>query len=188
MYRPNLNWHRSFDLCKLVDARRHATRSVWMLHPTFNISLIGRVASTLVDALYLNGPLHHTLYSRVDVRRSIIDFHQILHDDRGLPLFHLQTFLGSINSLAASGWKRPNRGKVFIILSFIELKHPNLATLFRLRTRINPVNLLRIVQGTCPLAFGAIILVKFHFFSFGGRKPTPLSRSNWNLAGSIATC
>jgi len=38
------------------------------------------------------------------------------------------------------------------------------------------------VQGTRPL--GTIILVKLDFFvSFGGRKPTPLNRSRWNLAG-----
>ena len=48
----SLNWHRSFDVCKLVDARRRAsTRSVWML-PIFNISLIGRV-----DTLGVNGAL-----------------------------------------------------------------------------------------------------------------------------------
>jgi len=33
------------------------------------------------------------------------------------------------------------------------------------------------VQGTRPL--GAIILVKFHFFQFWGRKPPPLDRSRW---------
>jgi len=37
----SLSWHRSFDVCKLVDARR--------MLPIFNISLIGRV-----DALSLN--------------------------------------------------------------------------------------------------------------------------------------
>ena len=35
----NLNWHRSFDLCKLVDARRHARCECFLS----NISLIGRV-------------------------------------------------------------------------------------------------------------------------------------------------
>ena len=67
--------------------------------------------------------------------------------------------------------KMPHRGKLFIILSFIELNQPNLAKLCRLRMRINPVNFVRIVQGTHPL--GAIIQVKFQFLSFEGRKPTP---------------
>ena len=80
------------------------------------------------------------------------------------------------------GWKRPHRSKLFLILPFIEIKQPNLAKLCRLRTRINCVNFVKIVQGTRPL--GAIILVKFHFFfSFGGRKPPPLNRSRSNLAG-----
>ena len=149
-----------------------------------------------------------------------------------------QTFLCTINSLAARshwkcGWNRLHRGKLFIILSSIELNQPNLADLCRLRMHIKPVNFVRIAQGVRPL--GAIILVKFeifkvfwaanphpwtdqgeicqmfklckfcknrarttrllgainyigkilNFYSFGGRKPTPLSRSRWNLAGSF---
>jgi len=43
-------------------------------------------------------------------------------------------------------------------------------------TRINPVYFVRIVQGTRPL--GAIILVKFLFLKFWGRKPTPVNRSS----------
>jgi len=74
---------------------------------------------------------------------------------------------------------------MFIILSFIEIKQPKLAVLCRLSTRINPINFVKIMHGTRPL--GAIILVKFHFFSFGGRKPPPLSRSRWYLAGRSAT-
>jgi len=43
----SLNWHRSLDFCKLLDARRRAlTRSVWMLN-IFNISLIWRVDARL---------------------------------------------------------------------------------------------------------------------------------------------
>jgi len=87
-------------------------------------------------------------------------------------------FLGPINSLAARGhwkfgWKRPHRGKLFIILLFIEIKQPNLAKLCTLRTRINHVNFVKkVVQGTRPL--GAIILVKFQFISvLGAVNPTP---------------
>ena len=86
--------------------------------------------------------------------------------NRGGPCRHFipQTFSGLINSLAASGhrkfgWKRPHWGKLFIVLSFNEIKQLNLAGSCRIRTRINPVNFVRIVQGTRPL--GAIILVKF---------------------------
>jgi len=74
----------------------------------------------------------------------------------------------------------PIEVNLLIILSFIEIKQPYLAKLCRLRTRIKLVNLVKIVQGTRPL--GAVILLKFHFFSFGGRKPPPLDRSRWNLA------
>ena len=89
----------------------------------------------------------------------------------------VKTFLSPINSLAARGHrkfvgKRPHRGKLFIILSFIELKQPNVAVVCRLRTSVNPVNFVRIVQGTRRLR--VIILVKF-YFTFWGRKPTPLS-------------
>jgi len=70
---------------------------------------------------------------------------------------------------------------MLIILSFIEIKQLNLAQLCRLRTRINAVNFVKVVQGTSHL--GAIISVKFQFFSFGGRKPPPLNRSRSNLAG-----
>jgi len=48
---------------------------------------------------------------------------------------------------------------LFIVLSLIEIKQPNLTDLFRLRTRLNSVNFVRILQGTRPL--GVIILVKF---------------------------
>jgi len=48
---------------------------------------------------------------------------------------------------------------------------PYLAKLCRLRTRIKVVNFVKIVQGTRPL--GAVIEVKFHFFSFGAVNPTP---------------
>jgi len=101
------------------------------------------------------------------------DFHQILHSDRGGPCHHFRpyTFLGPINSFPARGhrkfgWKCPHRRKLFIILSFIEIKQPNLAELCRLMTRIKIINFVKIVQGTRPL--GAIILVKFQFFSVLG--------------------
>ena len=47
----SLNWHRSFDVCKLVDARRRA--SVWMRMWIFNISLIWCVGRrTLTRSLW----------------------------------------------------------------------------------------------------------------------------------------
>ena len=105
-----------------------------------------------------------------------------------MPSFHPLNIFGRISSSAARshrnfGWKSPHRDNFFIILSFTELKQPNLAKLCRLRTRINSVNFVRIVQVTRPLGAIIYILVKFHFLSFGGRKPTPLSRSRWNLTG-----
>jgi len=44
--------------------------------------------------------------------------------------------------------------------------------------RIKLVNFVKILQGTRPL--GVIILVKFHFFSFGGLNPHP-----WTDQGEI---
>jgi len=84
--------------------------------------------------------------------------------------------LGPINSFAAVGcrkfgWKHPDRGKLFVIFSFIEIKQPNLAKLCRMRTRINPVNFVRILQVTRPL--GAIILVKSFFTVLEAVNPTP---------------
>jgi len=107
------------------------------------------------------------------------DFYHILHDDRGPPCHHCTTltFLDHISSLATRGrqkfgWKCPHRGKLFIILSFIELKQPNLAEVCIPRMRRNPVNFVRIVQVTRPL--GATILVKFQFLlSFGAVNPHP---------------
>ena len=58
-----------------------------------------------------------------------------------------KTFLDLISSLAARGHRKfgskmPHRGKLlFIVLSFIELKQPNLAGLRTLKTRINLVHL-----------------------------------------------
>ena len=52
----SLNCHRSFDVCKLVDALRRGRCELWMLL-IFNISLIGRV-----DALGLNGALWSTVF------------------------------------------------------------------------------------------------------------------------------
>jgi len=48
----NLNWHRSFDLCKLVDARQRARCECFL-----SLTLVWLDASTRVDALGLNGPL-----------------------------------------------------------------------------------------------------------------------------------
>jgi len=82
----------------------------------------------------------HFILSRRSASRN---FRQILHGDRSGPCHHfmLQTFLDLVHSFAAKGrrkfgWKRPHRGKLLIILSFIELKQPYLAQLCRLRTRI----------------------------------------------------
>ena len=128
----------------------------------------------------------HFVLSR---RRELRDFNQILqilHGDRGGTCHHFRsyTFLGPVHSFAARGrrkfgWKRPHRGKLFIILSFMEIKLPYLAKLCRLRTCINAVNFLKIVQWIRPL--GVIILIKFQFFSVWGQKPPPLSWSRWNL-------
>jgi len=114
------------------------------------------------------------------------DFHEILHGDRGGPCHHFRskTFLGPVHSFAARvrrkfGWKRPHRSKLLTILSFIEIKQPYLAKLCRLRTRINPVNLVKIVQGTLRGNYIGKIPI---YFSFGGREPPPLDRSRWNLA------
>jgi len=71
--------------------------------------------------------------------------------------------------------KTPHRGKLFIILSFIGLNQPNLC---RLRTRIKPCKFCKNRARGPPLKIP-------NFQSFGGRKPTPLSRSRWNLAGSV---
>jgi len=56
--------------------------------------------------------------------------------------------LAPINSFSAMGRrkfgrKRPRRSKLLIILSFIEVKQPNLAQLCRLRTRIYHVNFVK---------------------------------------------
>jgi len=61
----SLNWHRSFDVRKLVDARR---RSVWML-PIFNISLLGCV--TRANALGVNGALD-TSRRRRHIKKNLI--------------------------------------------------------------------------------------------------------------------
>ena len=56
---------------------------------------------------------------------------------------------------------------------------PNLVQLCKLRTRINYVNFIKIEQGTRPL--GALILVKFEFFSvLGALNPHP-----WTDQGQI---
>jgi len=113
---------------------------------------------------------HHTSSSHADVRRSISNkFCMMIEVVRAI--ISPQTLLGSINSLAARryrkfGCKRPYRGKLIIILSFIELNQPNLAYFCRLRTRIKPVNFVRIARGVRRL--GAIILVKFQIFTVLG--------------------
>ena len=67
--------------------------------------------------------------------------------------------------LPLGGVENVAENELLIILSFIEIKQPYFAKLCRLGTHIKLVNFVKIVQGTRPL--GAIILVKFHFFSFG---------------------
>jgi len=64
----NLKWHRSFDLCKLVDARR-CTR-VDALGVNASYSLIGRV-----DARGLNGPVVRVKYLRNYYLESLIIQH-----------------------------------------------------------------------------------------------------------------
>jgi len=108
-----------------------------------------------------------------------------LTGDRGGPCHHFRfiTFLAPINSFAARGrrkfgWKCPRRSKLLIILSFIEIKQPNLAQLCRLRTRINHVNFVKIVQVTRPSGnyIGKIPI----FSSFGAVNPHP-----WTNQGEI---
>ena len=95
----------------------------------------------------------HSIYSIVAYRKSFaagasFDFYHILH--RGGPCHHLRCKLFWRSSCDET----PQLGKLFIILSFIEVievKQPNLADLCRLRARINSVNFVRIVKGTCTL-------------------------------------
>jgi len=59
--------------------------------------------------------------------------------------------------------------------------------MYRLRTRITCVNFIKIVQGTRPL--GAIILVKFEFFSvLGAVKPHPWTDQGQILQGGAPPC
>jgi len=73
MYR--LNWHRSLDVCKLLDTRwRASTRSVWML-TIFNISLIWRVEArrrTLTHSVWtgLNCTTRHIIYMSLLLTRN----------------------------------------------------------------------------------------------------------------------
>ena len=115
-------------------------------------------------------------------------FPPILHGDRGGLGHHFRsyTFLGPIHSFAARGrrkfgWKRPHRSKLLIILSFIEIKQPNLVELCRLVKRINCVNFYKNRARDPPLRGNYIGKIPI-FFSFWGRKPPPLNRSRWNLA------
>jgi len=125
-----------------------------------------------------------------------------------VPSYHPQTFLGPVNSLVATGhrkfgWKRHHRGKLFIILSFIELNQPNLADFCRLRIHIKPVNFVRIAQGVrthtaepIKVKFGReertygsfLLLAKFHLdrcnmSPLRGEKPQnrPVSKNNARL-------
>jgi len=80
-----------------------------------------------------------------------------------MPSFHPKLFyvpslvmpLGVIKNWAENS---ASKGKLFTVLSYIELKPPNSAELCRLRT----VNFVRILQGNRPL--WAIILLKFQIF------------------------
>ena len=99
---------------------------------------------------------------------------------RGGPCHHFRskTFLGPVHSFAARGrgkfgWKRPHRSKLLIILSFIEIKQPNLAHLCRLRTCINPVNFVKKNRTRDPPIRGNYIGKIPFFFSFGAVNPHP---------------
>jgi len=91
----------------------------------------------------------------------------ISHDDKGCLCHHFisQTLLDSVSRLAAKGHRKfcrkcptdHDRRQLFIVLSFIEVKQPNLLELCRPRRHINSVNFVRIAQGASPL--GTIILV-----------------------------
>ena len=105
----------------------------------------------------------HFVLSR---RRASRNFHQILHGDRGGQGHHFRshTFLGPIHCFAAMGrrkfgWKHRHRSNLLIILSFIEIMQPILGKLCKLRTHINCVNFIKIVQGTCPLGAHSIFSV-----------------------------
>ena len=127
---------------------------------------------------------HHISSSHAEVHRAIsTKFCMVIEVVRAIisgPIL----FLGPIHSFAARGrrkfgWNRPNRSKLLIILSFIEIKQPYLAELRRLSARIKLVNFVKIVQGTRPLR--AIIFVKFDFFSvLGAVNPHP-----WTDHGEI---
>jgi len=68
-----------------------------------------------------------------------------------MPSLHLPKFLDPISSLPAMGHRKFGRkclnlGKLFIVLSFIEIKQQNLAILCKPRARINHINFVRIAQ------------------------------------------
>ena len=114
----------------------------------------------------------YVVHSLIWWRRENLNMGAQLQIMRFWYLIHL------ISSLATRGHQKfgrkcPYLGKLFIILSLIELKQPNLVDLCRLRMCINPENFVRIHSG-------AIILVKFEIFSFVGRKPIP-----WTGQGEI---
>ena len=114
---------------------------------------------------------HHISSSHADMRCAISTkfctvIEVLLAIILGYIRFWIQSIvspLGVVENLA----ENDPISKLLIILSFIEIKkQPNLAKLCTLSTHINCVNLIKIVQGTRPL--GAIILVKFQFFSVLG--------------------
>jgi len=76
--------------------------------------------------------------------------------------------LGVVKYLAENASIEP-RGKVFIILSFIEIKQSNLSKLSRLRTCKFCKNRAR----DPPLSGNYIGKIHSNFFSFGDRKPYP---------------
>jgi len=122
---------------------------------------------------------HHTSSSHLDVRCSIsIKFCMMIEVVRAI-ISPRKLFLGPINSLAARGhrkfgWKHPHWGKLFIILSFIEIKQPCLADLCRLRTRIKPVNFCKNCAGDPPLR-GYYIGKNSNFLKFLSLNPHPWS-------------
>jgi len=99
------------------------------------------------------------------------------------------TFLNPIQSFTARGrrkfgWKRPHRGKLFIILSFIEIKQPNLANLCRLTTRINCKFCKKNRARDPPLTGNYIGKIPF-FPSFGAVNSWAVQGEIWQVRSSI---
>jgi len=106
--------------------------------------LSGAISSTWLYLFYLlPAGKHHISSSRSDVRRAIfIKLCMVIEVVRAIILGPIIFWvpstlpLGVVENLAI----RSHQSKLLIILSFIEIKQPNLAQLCRLRKRINDVN------------------------------------------------